>query len=133
MWLLKKYYPLHCTAATWPFKAGIAIVLAGLLLEVFAVLSFRRKKTTINPLRPENTSTLVTDGIYTMSRNPMYLGMAIILTGVALMMGCLSPLGMPLVFCIVVTLMQIIPEERSLSEIFGTDYDNYKNSVGRWF
>ena len=84
MWLLKKYYPLQCTGTTWPVKAGIAIVISGLLIELFAVLSFRRAQTTINPLRPDNTTALVTDGIYALSRNPMYLGMAFILTGAAL-------------------------------------------------
>lgn len=133
MWLLKKHYPIQCTDATWPVKAGIAVVLAGLLIEIFAVLSFRRVQTTINPLHPDNTTTLVTDGIYAFSRNPMYLGMAIILTGAALIMRCLSPTIMPLVFCTVVTVMQIIPEERSLLENFGTDFDNYKSMVGRWF
>ena len=133
MWLLKKYYPLQCTGTTWPVKAGIAIVISGLLIELFAVLSFRRAQTTINPLRPDNTTALVTDGIYALSRNPMYLGMVFILTGAALIMRCLSPTIMPLVFCLVVTAMQIIPEERSLLKNFGTDYDNYKSSVGRWF
>ena len=133
MWLLKKYYPLQCSDATWPVKAGIAIVLAGLLIELFAVLSFRRVQTTINPLRPNNTTTLVTEGIYSVSRNPMYLGMAFILTGAALIMRCLSPTVMPLVFCAVITIMQIIPEERILQKSFGTDFDNYKRSVGRWF
>jgi len=133
MWLLKKYYPLHCTDATWPIKAGIAIIVAGLLIELFAVLSFRRAQTTINPLRPDNTTTLVTQGIYALSRNPMYLGMAILLTGAALMMRCLSPTIMPLVFCAVVTVMQIMPEERILLQNFGTEFDNYKSMVGRWF
>ena len=133
MWLLKKHYPLLSTDATWPVKAGIAIVIGGLLIEVFAILSFRREQTTINPLRPDNTTSLVTDGIYAFSRNPMYLGMAIMLTGAALIMRCLSPVIMPLIFCTIVTVMQIIPEERTLLKNFGADFDNYKMSVGRWF
>jgi len=132
MWLLYKNYPIHSTEATWPLTAGIVIVLAGLLIEILAVLSFRRAQTTINPLRPDNTTSLVTEGIYSFSRNPMYLGMAIMLTGAAIMMRSLSPVVMPLVFCAVVTVMQIIPEERTLQQKFGADFENYRRAVGRW-
>lgn len=132
MWLLHKYIPLHCTTASWPVTAGIIIAVLGLALELFAVISFRRMKTTINPLRPKNTTTLVTHGIYTLSRNPMYLGMAIILTGAALILRCLTPLLMPVVFCVVVTLMQIIPEEKILREKFGDEFQRYTETVGRW-
>lgn len=132
MWLLHKYYPLHCTTTSWPVSAGIVIAVFGLLMELFAVISFRKHKTTINPLRPANTTTLVTHGIYALSRNPMYLGMAIILTGAALMMRCLTPLVMPAVFCIVVTLVQIIPEEKTLQEKFGDEFQRYSETVGRW-
>lgn len=132
MWLLYKNYPILSTQATWPLQVGIAIALAGLLVEILAVLSFRRAQTTINPLRPDNTTALVTEGIYSLSRNPMYLGMAIMLTGAAMIMRSLSPVFMPLVFCAVVTVMQIIPEERTLQLKFGADFENYKRAVGRW-
>ncbi len=132
MWLLHKFYPLHCTATSWPVTAGIVVVVFGLLMELFAVFSFRKHKTTINPLRPANTTALVTHGVYALSRNPMYLGMAIILTGAALIMRCLTPLAMPAVFCFVVTLMQIIPEEKILREKFGDEFLRYTETVGRW-
>lgn len=132
MWLLHKHYPIHCTTAAWPVIAGIIIAAAGLLLELLAVMSFRRRRTTINPLRPDNTTTLVTNGIYAFSRNPMYLGMAIILTGAALMMRCLTPIVMPVVFCMIVTLMQILPEEKILRKNFGDEFERYTETVGRW-
>ena len=132
MWLLHKHFPIHCTTASWPVTAGLVVAAGGLVMEVVAVLSFRKLKTTINPLRPDNTTTLATKGIYTLSRNPMYLGMAIILTGTALMLRCLTPLMMPAIFCFVVTVMQILPEEKILREKFGDDYERYSETVGRW-
>ena len=132
MWLLHKHFPIHCSAAAWPVTAGIVVVICGLLLEVLAVQRFRRLKTTINPLHPDNTTALATDGIYSLSRNPMYLGMAIILTGAALMMRCLTPLVMPAVFCMIITVMQIIPEEKVLRQKFGDRFERYAENVGRW-
>ncbi len=132
MWLLHKYIPLGCTTASWPLTVGLFVAAGGLLIEVVAVFSCRRSKTTINPMRPDNTTTLITHGIFSLSRNPMYLGMAIILIGAALMLRCLTPLMMPAVFCIVVTIMQIKPEERMLREKFGDSYERYTESVGRW-
>lgn len=132
MWLLHKHYPIHCTTANWPVTAGIAIAVTGVFIELLAVLSFRKLKTTINPLHPDNTTTLATNGVYALSRNPMYLGMAIILTGAALMMRCVSPLPMPVVFCALITVVQIIPEERVLKEKFGDSYNRYLETVGRW-
>ena len=62
----------------------------------------------------------------------MYLGMAIMLTGAVLIFRSLSPVVMPLVFCMVVTVMQILPEEKILEEIFGEEYRTYKLRVPRW-
>ncbi len=102
------------------------------MVDLVSILNFRKVRTTVNPLRPENTSSLITEGLYSMTRNPMYLGMAIMLTGAAFIMRCLSPLPMPLVFCLVVTVMQILPEEKTLERLFGDEYRHYKRSVGRW-
>ena len=104
----------------------------GLALDLISLFNFRKAKTTVNPLRPENTTELITTGLYTITRNPMYLGMAIMLTGAALILRSLSPLIMPLIFCLVVTLVQILPEEKALEELFGEEYRNYKHRVARW-
>lgn len=112
--------------------AGGCIVFIGIAIDLWSVFSFRRESTTINPLSPEKTSALLTDGLYSLSRNPMYLGMAIILTGIALLMRCLSPLIIPMVFCLIITLVQILPEERILEELFDQEYRNYKRKVARW-
>ena len=132
MWLLHKNFPVITTEASWPTIAGCAIVAIGLIVDLVSVLNFKSAQTTINPLRPHNTSALVTRGFYSISRNPMYLGMAIMLTGAGLILGSLSPMIMPLVFCLVVTYMQILPEEKVLQELFGQDYIDYTRRVARW-
>ena len=132
MWLLHTRYPLTSTSAEWPVLVGWIIVVLGLALDLISLFNFRKAKTTVNPMRPENTSELITTGLYTITRNPMYLGMAIMLTGVALILRSLSPLIMPLIFCLVVTLVQILPEEKALEELFGEEYRNYKHRVARW-
>ena len=132
MWLLHKHYPVAQTDAQWPVIAGWVIVGIGALIDLVSVLNFKNASTTINPLRPERTSSLVKKGFYSISRNPMYLGMAIMLTGAALILRSLSPVVMPLIFCIVVTMMQIVPEEKMLEELFGDEYRQYKRQAPRW-
>jgi len=132
MWLLHKYYPITSTQAAWPLTAGYSIIAIGLIIELISVLNFSRAGTTINPTHPERTTSLVTNGCYALSRKPMYLGMAIMLTGAALVFRSLTPLLMPLVFCFVVTFLQILPEEKILQESFGTQYESYKERVARW-
>jgi len=129
MWLFQKHHPVVRTDAEWPLYAGALLVAAGFAVDLLSILRFRSEETTVNPLKPENTTSLLTSGIYSVTRNPMYLGMAIMLVGAALLMRCLSPLVMPLVFCLVVTVMQILPEERALEKLFGEEYTAYKAAL----
>lgn len=104
-------------------SVGIALV---------AVLSFKKHKTTVNPTKPENTSTIVNTGIYSYSRNPMYLAMAISLLGVALFCeNILAILPVPL-FIWFISKYQIVPEERALALHFGDEYKQYLLEVRRW-
>ena len=132
IWLLQKHHPIIQTDAQWPLIGGCIIIAIGLIIDVVSILNFKSASTTINPLKPENSSSLVQRGFYSVSRNPMYLGMAIMLTGAVLIFRSLSPVVMPLVFCMVVTVMQILPEEKILEEIFGEEYRTYKLRVPRW-
>jgi protein-S-isoprenylcysteine O-methyltransferase Ste14 len=105
--------------------AGIAVALAG-------VVAFARRGTTVNPLTPERATALVDVGVYRWTRNPMYLGMALALLGLAL--WCTSLPGVALVsgFCAYITRFQIMPEERALHGIFGEPYAAYRRRVRRW-
>jgi protein-S-isoprenylcysteine O-methyltransferase Ste14 len=111
---------------------GIALAVAGLGTCAAGVASFRRAGTTVNPMTPEATSALVETGIYAYTRNPMYLGFAILLAGaaVALANGASLPL-LPL-FVLYLDRYQIRPEERALAARFPAAFASYASRVGRW-
>ncbi len=105
---------------------------AGLGLKIAAALAFRARGTTVNPISPERSAALVVDGLYRVTRNPMYLGSALILAGWALHLGAwVAILTVPF-FVLYMNRFQIGPEERALSALFGADYDAYRARVRRW-
>jgi len=108
------------------------LVLLGLFLDSGGLLSFIRSKTTINPINIEKASALVTGGVYRFTRNPMYLGMALLLTALAIWLQ--TPLAFvgPVLFVGYITRFQIIPEERALQKLFGQEYLDYSQRVRRW-
>jgi len=108
------------------------ISIAGLLLLVLSVAAFVKARTTVNPLQPEEASTLVTTGLYRISRNPMYLAMAMLLTGGAILLGNWAALLGPIAFVWAITLLQIKPEEHILRTQFGEAYEAYCRQTRRW-
>ena len=132
MWLLNRYFPVANIIETPWNRVGIAIIIAAVSLDLWSLFLFLKKHTTPNPMKPENTTGIVTGGLYQYTRNPMYLGLLIILFGFAMWLGSLTPFLMLPVFYYVITEMQIKPEERMLEKNFGNEYLNYKNSVRRW-
>ncbi|GAA0410961.1 isoprenylcysteine carboxylmethyltransferase family protein [Cocleimonas flava] len=132
MWLLSKYMPVAEIIQTPWNKIGLVIIVIAVSFDVWSLLLFLKKKTTPNPMKPENTSGIVTKGLYQYSRNPMYLGMLIILFGFGIWLGSLSPFIMLPAFYWVITEMQIKPEERMLEQKFTNEYLDYKNRVRRW-
>ena len=117
--------PVRGLLASLLYVAGFAIVAAG-------VRAVRLARTTTNPLRPETASTLVASGIYARTRNPMYLGLALLLLGWAAQLAALWPALGPLLFVGYMTRFQILPEERALATLFGTAYADYRRRVRRW-
>ena len=111
--------------------AGL-LVLVGLGTDAAALVQFRRHRTTIDPTRPERASALVTTGIYRISRNPMYLGMAVVLTGIAVWTGSLLALALVPLFVWVLTAWQIRPEEAAMRQLFRETFDAYATAVPRW-
>lgn len=111
---------------------AIALVLAGLALNLVPKLAFDRAGTTVNPLRPERAARLVRTGLHRWSRNPMYLGHAVILLGIALALrNAFAFVAVP-VYALYVTRFQILPEERALLARFGREYEDYRRRVRRW-
>jgi protein-S-isoprenylcysteine O-methyltransferase Ste14 len=118
-----------------PFKNAITVIvfLSGLLIAASGVVSFRRRETTVNPTRPSTASSLVANGVYRFSRNPMYLGLLLAL--VALGVYLTNPLIMLPVATAFIRYMnryQIEPEEQALQQLFGEDFTAYKKTVRRW-
>ena len=109
-----------------------SLTVLGLLLNLLPKLAFGRAGTTVNPLRPASSRTLVTTGLHGVSRNPLYLGHALLLVAWACWLRHPAALiGAPL-YMAYVTRYQILPEELALSATFGTAYDAYRARVRRW-
>lgn len=108
------------------------VALAGAFISILGVVSFKRAKTTVNPMRPETSSSLVVAGIYRVTRNPMYLGFLMILLGGAAWLSNVLALLPIAGFVIYMTVFQIRPEERALEVLFGPEFAAYKERVRRW-
>ena len=111
-----------------------AIVLAciGLSISIAGMLAFRRAKTTVNPVKASLASSLVVQGVYRYTRNPMYVGLLLTLLAWAVFLA--NPLAVlwVVVYVLYITRFQIIPEERVLASLFGAEYEAYKGRVRRW-
>lgn len=108
------------------------IGLAGILLLISAVAAFVNARTTVNPHKPETASKLVTTGLYRISRNPMYLAMAMLLIAGATLLGNWAAFIGPVVFVALITYLQIKPEEEVLTGQFGDAYIAYCQQTRRW-
>jgi protein-S-isoprenylcysteine O-methyltransferase Ste14 len=105
---------------------------AALAIGIGAFLQFRQAKTTINPMKPHETSALVTDGFFAWSRNPIYVADTLVLLAIALLVAnALACLFVPL-FVAYMDRFQIRPEERALRARFGDEYERYRAKVRRW-
>lgn len=108
------------------------LLITGAIIALFGVWQFRVARTTTNPLNPGKASNLVTSGIYRLTRNPMYLGMALVLVaGIIKFASLLGFITLPL-FIWYMTRFQIKPEERIVAKLFGQEYLAYKQQVRRW-
>lgn len=117
-----------------PARLGVAVFFAllGALVALAGVVAFRRHKTTVNPFTPEQSTSLVATGIYRLSRNPMYLGLLLALVGwSAYLANWASALVLP-AFVAYMNRFQIQPEERALTERFGSRFLAYSRTVRRW-
>ncbi len=109
---------------------GGPVLGAGVLLMVWAFSAMRRARTPVSPYRP--SSAVVVDGPYRWSRNPIYLGLTLIYTGVALLAGSAWPLVLLPLVLVVMTRGVIHREERYLARVFGETYTKYQQQVRRW-
>lgn len=132
MWWLAGRVPAATLAIPGAIAVIVVLAIAGAFLGVSGVLHFRRHETTVHPNRPEKASTVVTTGVYRFTRNPMYLGLALLLTAWATKLGNAAAFAGVIVFIAYMTRFQVMPEERALLALFGDDYARYKQTVRRW-
>lgn len=132
IWAMNQFVPIYILPLENLVYIGYVFILFGLFLDILSFINFVKNKTTVNPMKPQNASTLVIGGFYRFSRNPMYLGLLNILFGLTLLLGDISGLLMLPLLVMTMNTLQIIPEEEALEGIFGDDYLKYKNSVRRW-
>ena len=111
---------------------GGLILLLGVVTAVLATLLFKKDKTTVNPRDPEKTTTLVTNGIFSITRNPMYLGLFLSISSTILFFGSWFGIIILMFFVWYINKFQIIPEEEAMEKLFGNKYDEYRQNVRRW-
>ncbi len=132
MWVIAE-----STTAAWlilelPRALPLGLLLAGVAVELSAVVLFLRASTTVNPMRPGRTARLIETGIYRLSRNPMYLGLLLVLFAWASWLGSVPNLAVLVFYVWYITRFQIIPEERVLERLFPERFNVYRARVRRW-
>ncbi len=130
MWLLNRYLPVYEFIAPPAAYAGIIPILLGIAMAAVSASKFLRVKTGLEPF--EEATVLVTSGFYRFSRNPMYLGMFLLLLGVAFLMGSLGAVLPIPVFMMIIRNNFVMGEERFMQAAFGQQYLDYKSTVRRW-
>lgn len=132
MWGISKFQ----TAFPIDARLHFALVLAGGSIAFFfgagGIIAFRLAKTTINPVQIDQASHVVTGGIYSVTRNPMYVGLTTLLMTWAVWLAVPWTLLGPVFFALFTHRFQILPEERVMSAKFGKEYDDYRKRVRRW-
>lgn len=115
----------------------VEVVVGGLTLlsgymGIAGVYEFHKVKTTVNPVKPDTASSVVRTGVFSFSRNPMYMALLLLIIAIGLWWQHLSVVLCSVVFVSYMNRFQIKPEERVLERLFGEEYVDYKNHVRRW-
>ncbi len=128
--LLHFLFPLRQFLA-FPWRLlGLVPLVTGIVLNLLADQTFKKHETTVKPF--EESKALVTGGVFRISRNPMYLGMTLILLGITLILGSVTPFVVVLLFPVLLDRIFIVTEERMLEDTFGDQFEQYRNRVRRW-
>ena len=119
----------YVVPSPWNF-IGLTLVVFGVWINLSADQAIKKAKTTVKPF--EESNVLIQDGVFRLSRNPMYLGFVVLLLGISILLRSLSPYIVVVIFTLSMELMFIRIEERMLSEKFGDQWDQYKSRVRKW-
>lgn len=132
MYGVSKMVPALTFSLNGSTALAVGLGVMGLSLGIMGVTQFRIAQTTPNPQALEQVSSLVTSGIYQYSRNPMYVGLVLILLGWAFYLSHFLAFVLLPIFILYITRFQIQPEERMMAQKFGKTYQDYLNKVRRW-
>lgn len=132
MWLSSRAVPAFDFQIPFQGFIAIALAIAGAAISILGVMSFVRAGTTVNPLSPDAASSLVTSGVYRISRNPMYLGFLLLLLAWGVYLSNLPAFLFIPLFVVYMNRFQIAPEESALRSRFGPEFASYCNQVRRW-
>jgi protein-S-isoprenylcysteine O-methyltransferase Ste14 len=116
-------------ASPWNFL-GVIPLAVGIVINIVADRAFHRAGTTVKPF--QQSTSLITTGVYRLSRHPMYLGLVLVVLGIAVITGSLTPLLVVPIFALLLDRKFIAAEERLLEKRFGSAWLEYKKSVRRW-
>ena len=133
MWLVAHSDFAYPVPVSYPLVLSLSLVVIGFLIAFLAMRQFGAVETTVNPLSPESATSLVSTGIFSRSRNPMYVGLLCISAGWTVWLGSLTNIAVIVLFVLVITELQIKPEESALNKLFGEAYEEYCKRVRRWF
>jgi protein-S-isoprenylcysteine O-methyltransferase Ste14 len=131
-WGLARAFPEWHLAHAMRVPVAILLAAAGVALAASGIVAFRRVRTTINPHKPVEATALVSSGPYRFTRNPMYMGMLLVLLAWTAFLSSPPALAGPLAFVLYMNRFQIGPEERALRSLFGSEYTAYVSRVRRW-
>ncbi len=135
MWLVALFtydLPQLVSFSLFAIPAALFVSATGVYFCVAGVMSFQKANTTVNPTTPEKTSSLVTNGIYQMSRNPMYVGFLFWLIAWGIYLESIFALLFSFLFIFYMNHFQIRIEEQFLKETFGEEFNHYRSKVRRW-
>ena len=133
MYLLAKWLPVgYFDFFGRVYIIGVLLVVAA-IIGVISLIQFFRAKTSVDPTRPSKVVSLVTDGVYKYSRNPMYLAILLVLLAWGLWLGNAFNTLLAASFVGYMNRFQVLPEEEALLKAFGKQYQQYLTNVRRWF
>lgn len=128
--LLQMAYPLRILPGRWAVATGLGLIGLGVMLAVFGFRAMSRVGTHVDPFKP--TTALVTDGPFRFTRNPLYLALTLLYTGITSLLNALWPILLLPAAILIIRYGVIDREEKYLARKFGEEYMGYKKHVRRW-
>ncbi len=132
MWLVARNATIYLFSIPYPAIVAAIVAAAGFACAVAGVREFSMAGTTVNPHKVTKATALVTQGVYRYTRNPMYVGLFLVLLAWTLWLGVSANFVLLALFIVAITELQIKPEETALLALFGDEYRQYCSHVRRW-